>query len=105
MTDALARLEKKVSTNENDETRKKEAKTRGICVRNWSRETKRRLNISRKVSFLQCCDLSSTRRALNKACAQKSVRKKGVRSKRRALKKTCAQKGVRLKGVRLKGVH
>ena len=51
MTDALARLEKKVSTNENDETRKKEAKTRGICVRNWSRETKRRLKISRKLSF------------------------------------------------------
>ena len=71
MTDALARLEKKVSTNENDETRKKEAKTRGICVRNWSRETKRRLNISRKVSFLQCCDLSS-----KKACAQKGVRSK-----------------------------
>ena len=71
MTDALARLEKKVSTNENDETRKKEAKTRGICVRNWSRETKRRLNISRKVSFLQCCDLRSKIRALIKAGAQK----------------------------------
>ena len=73
MTDALARLEKKVSTNENDETRKKEAKTRGICVRNWSRETKRRLNISRKVSFWKCCDLSS-----KKACAHKGGCSKGV---------------------------
>ena len=81
MTDALARLEKKVSTNENDETRKKEAKTRGICVRNWSRETKRRLNISRKVSFLQCCDLSSKRRALKKACAQKACAQKACAEK------------------------
>ena len=82
MTDALARLEKKVSTNENDETRKKEAKTRGICVRNWSRETKRRLNISRKVSFFVVLRSKLKKTCAQKACAEKSVRsKKSMRSK------------------------
>ena len=51
MTDALARLEKKVSTNENDETRKKEAEIRGICVRKSSRETTRCHKITEKISF------------------------------------------------------
>ena len=56
MTDALARLEKKVSTNENDETRKKEAKIRGICVRKSSRETTRCFKITEK-NLIQHCEL------------------------------------------------